>query len=195
MSVICSSSTSWLFVCLVVFSGDGETCRRGAGWPTADPGFGTGASRFAEQRGQNHPRRLGGDLATGPAALPASQWPSAQLSAQRQPAKLRERWVTNWLCWTLGLVNGPQSRELLTEARLIMLYGSQTGDSISSHFSHTHNTRQVALSRNENPDILTLLLLYIKSQGNFVWLQKVHMTPSSFFISILCALRLSCFHK
>lgn len=80
-----------LFTCLV--SGDGEACGGGAGRPDSHSGPGTWPAHLPEQRGPRYPRRLGGSLAPRPAALPASQWPPAQPSAQRQHAQLPERWV------------------------------------------------------------------------------------------------------
>lgn len=72
-------------------SGNGEARSSRASRPDPDPGPGTRPAHISEQRGPPHPGRPGGNLATRPAALPASQWPPAQLPAQRQHARLRER--------------------------------------------------------------------------------------------------------
>jgi len=85
-------------VCVCVFfprgvSGNGEARRGGAGGPDSDAGPGPRPAHLSKQRGPHHPGRHGGQLAPRPAPLPASQRPPAQLPAQRQHARLRERWV------------------------------------------------------------------------------------------------------
>lgn len=75
------------------FRGNPEAWCSGADWPHPDPGTGSRLTDFSKQCGPHHPWRLWGNIAPGQTALPASQWPPAQLPAQRQPAQLWKRWV------------------------------------------------------------------------------------------------------
>lgn len=91
-----------LLPCLL--SGNGETRSGGAGWPDPNPGPRPWPAHISEQCWPRDPECLGGNLTARPAALPASQWPPAQLLAQRQHIRLWERWVADSLCSSSGLV-------------------------------------------------------------------------------------------
>lgn len=129
-------------VCFCDVSGNGEARGCRASWPDSDSGPWTRPAHISKQRGSCHPECSGGNLAPRPAALPASQWPPAQLPAQRQHARLWERWVTNSPRPTSWLVKKPgKPGPCLTAGLIIMLYCFRAGYIISGYifFFHAHS--------------------------------------------------------
>lgn len=108
----CNRSSVFCFFLSCPVSGDGEARSRRAGRLNPDPGPGTRPAHISKQRRPPHPRCLGRNLTTRPAALPASKWTPAQLPAQRQHTQLRERWVTHSLRPTCRLVKSQKGRTL-----------------------------------------------------------------------------------
>lgn len=165
-----------LLPCLL--SGNGETRSGGAGWPDPNPGLRPWPAHISEQRWPRDPECLGGNLTARPAALPASQWPPAQLLAQRQHIRLWERWVADSLCSSSRLVKSQDLVwQVLSSSCCIVSWLVMV--SVATFFSIAHSRVSMPNNlRHSYSKIEIWNFFFTSCQLELCWSWNIHQFPS-----------------